>query len=280
MDQTVDLDVREDILHRRTRSSLRYYVAEARDRNHSPPLLFIHGAFCGGWIWARNFQPYFAQNGYTSYALDLRGRQGVSSFLPSAHGLADYVADVEDLIAHLGVSPILIGHSLGGMVAQKLSALTPPPALALMASVPPEGLGLASWQLAFSNPLLFWNTATFAMSPTIGSTLVARDALFSKDAPDSIAYEVLSRAIPEAPRALMEAQLPLPSLPGFLGDTPVAVFGAADDMLIPISAVERTGQFYGVDPIIFENTGHAIMVDTRWRRVADHLLAWLATLQS
>ena len=39
----------------------------------STPLLFVHGAWHGAWCWEENFLPYFAQAGYHSHALDLRG---------------------------------------------------------------------------------------------------------------------------------------------------------------------------------------------------------------
>lgn len=277
MDQHVDIDVAVKTLQRRSRSALQFYVAEGSGKRQPRPLVFVHGAFCGGWIWGRYFQPFFAKHGFDSYAIDLRGRRSISPFIPTPHGLADYAADVEDLIDHLGIEPILIGHSLGGLVAQKVSAVKRPHALALLASVPPEGMSFASWQMALSNPLLFWNTATFAMSPSMGSITVAREALFSPDAPDAVARDVLRRSSPEAPRALMEAQLPLACAPGYLSDIPVSVIGAMDDRLIPVSAVERTAQFHAVEPILFDQTGHALMVDTRWRAIAEHLLHWIKT---
>lgn len=275
LEHAFDVDVTVKTLQRRARSALQFYEARSEVKAHKRPIVFIHGAFCGGWIWGRYFQPFFAQHGFDSYAIDLRGRRSVSPFIPTPHGLSDYAADVEDLIEHLGIEPILIGHSLGGLVAQKVSAVQHPHALALLASVPPEGMTFASWQLALSNPLLFWNTATFAMSPSMGSVSVAREALFSPDAPDAVARDILRRSSPEAPRALMEAQLPLACAPGYLNGIPLTVMGASDDRLIPASAVERTAQFHGVKPVIFEDTAHALMVDTRWRAVAQHLLDWI-----
>ncbi|HEX9180581.1 MAG TPA: alpha/beta fold hydrolase, partial [Burkholderiales bacterium] len=37
------------------------------------PLLFVHGAFSAAWCWAEHFLPYFADRGYDSYAVSLRG---------------------------------------------------------------------------------------------------------------------------------------------------------------------------------------------------------------
>lgn len=40
--------------------------------SHSTPLLFIHGAWHGAWCWEK-FLSYFAEHGYESHALSLRG---------------------------------------------------------------------------------------------------------------------------------------------------------------------------------------------------------------
>ncbi|MEM9878035.1 MAG: hypothetical protein AAF862_02015, partial [Pseudomonadota bacterium] len=164
---------------------------------------------------------------------------------------------------------------LGGLIAQKLSALSAPLALALLASVPPEGLAISAWQMALSNPLLLWNTATFSISPQLSSVGLARDALFSADADEDLVNITLRQTSPEAPRALMEAQLPIAAAPGFLSGIPIMVLGAANDQLIPAGAVQRTADFHGVEPFIMRDLAHAVMVDTRWRRVADHLHDWL-----
>ena len=39
----------------------------------STPLLFVPGAFHGAWCWDVHFLDYFAQHGYTAYAVNLRG---------------------------------------------------------------------------------------------------------------------------------------------------------------------------------------------------------------
>jgi len=47
-------------------------VSDAR----STPILFVHGMWHAAWCWAEHFLPYFAQHGYVSHALSLRGHGG------------------------------------------------------------------------------------------------------------------------------------------------------------------------------------------------------------
>ena len=86
----------------------------------STPLLFVHGAWHGAWCWTEYFLPYFAEQGYRSHAIDLRGHgksEGANRLRWT--GITHYVSDVGQTIDQLGESPVLIGHSMGGLVVQK-----------------------------------------------------------------------------------------------------------------------------------------------------------------
>jgi pimeloyl-ACP methyl ester carboxylesterase len=121
------------------------------------PLLFVHGAFAGAWIWEPYFLPFFARQGYEAYALSLRGHG------PSDGGdglmnvrLRDYVADVEQIMNTLPAVPVVIGHSMGGVVVQHImhrhrDSL---PAAVLMASGPPHGMIGSFWNMLFERPAL------------------------------------------------------------------------------------------------------------------------------
>ena len=49
---------------------------EAVGDGHPTPILFVHGMWHAAWCWEEFFLPYFAQHGYESYALSLRGHGG------------------------------------------------------------------------------------------------------------------------------------------------------------------------------------------------------------
>ena len=109
-----------------------------------PPLLFLHGAFTGAWVWAEHFLPYMAAQGYATYAVSFRGH-GRSDGRESLwrYSLVDYVEDACRAIQAVGRSPVLIGHSMGGMVAQRCLGREALAGLVLMAAIPPEGRVIA-----------------------------------------------------------------------------------------------------------------------------------------
>jgi pimeloyl-ACP methyl ester carboxylesterase len=243
------------------------------------PLLFIHGAYSAAWIWDQHFLPYFADLGYPAHAVSLRGHgksEGRDGLLFAR--LRDYVADVEQAIATLPSAPILIGHSLGGMIVQKLMHQRSLPAAVLMASAPPHGMIPSMFGMAFTNPGLFREMALVqTFGPEIVNGLNVRQALFCDDTPDEDVTRYMHRFQPESTLVvldLMGLDLP-PSIPTL--DIPVLVIGAENDCFVFPGAVHATADTYQTRAEIFPGMAHAMMLDHNWRRVADHIAAWLET---
>ncbi|MEX2404985.1 MAG: alpha/beta hydrolase [Candidatus Paceibacterota bacterium] len=107
-------------------------------REHLLPLVLIHGSWGGAWMW-KKYATYFAENGWEVYALDLRGH-GKSGGKVAGATMEDYVADVHNVVeeALLG-SSVIIGHSMGGLVALMYSRDYDPAAvIAINPSSPKE----------------------------------------------------------------------------------------------------------------------------------------------
>ena len=83
-------------------------------------VVFVHGAWHGAWCWQDTFMPRFVQAGYAVYSLSLRGHgqsDGGESLRWSR--VADYVADLAAVTADMPNPPLLVWHSMFGLVVQK-----------------------------------------------------------------------------------------------------------------------------------------------------------------
>lgn len=247
---------------------------------NGPPLLFLHGSFTDARVWEVYFLPFFAQKGYEAHALSLRGH-GRSEGRPNLHiwRLADYVTDLAQAAAKLTQPPIIIGHSMGGMVVQKYLENSPRIAgVILMASVPPQGLLPSNLHMAMRHPFLFQQMALFSLlGPNYGSIDIMRRLLFSPDIPNAKLHEYFHYMQAESQVVSLDMMglNPLRLKPGQATNTPLLVLGAQRDTFISPALIRETARFYQAEHHILPNMAHAMMLEENWRDAADYLLSWI-----
>ncbi len=96
----------------------------------APPLLFIHGWCCDRTHWREQVMEFHAR--HRVVAADLRGH-GSSDKPDQDYGIGLFVDDVVWLCAEIGLDkPVIIGHSMGGVIAMNLVRKHPELARALV----------------------------------------------------------------------------------------------------------------------------------------------------
>lgn len=85
-----------------------------------PPLLFVHGAYTGSWMWSK-YIPHFISKGWKCYAMNMRSHYKSRVMDLTKVSFDDYLEDIKEFIAECGKSPIIIGFSMGGILSQKLA---------------------------------------------------------------------------------------------------------------------------------------------------------------
>jgi pimeloyl-ACP methyl ester carboxylesterase len=247
-------------------------------QEHRHPLLFVHGAFQGGWVWDEHFLDFFAERGFRTLALSLRGHGASAATKPlRLCSISDYVDDIASIADALTPWPILVGHSMGGFVVQRYLDDNPAPAAVLLASAPPRGHPRTLLALLRQRP---WNASRFALSGRPadlyrGAAADARAFFFGDEAPDGLVASAVERFQPESTRALV-VDMGLGAL--FRKSriaAPVLVIGAEQDALYPPRDVHATAAYYGTEPIIIPNIGHEVMLEPGWPKVAECILSWL-----
>ena len=111
----------------------------------SKTIVFIHGLFMNNKTWD-HWKTYFEAQGYTCYAPAHPKHEGEPAALRAnppagleAVQFQDWIGQLETLIDGLPEKPILIGHSFGGLTAQKLAESGRAEAAILISSAPPKG---------------------------------------------------------------------------------------------------------------------------------------------
>jgi len=239
----------------------------------TPPLLFIHGIAHGAWCFEENWLPAAAAKGFASYAVSLRGHGGSGgSRTLSRTLLRNYVHDVMQTITELPQPPVLVGHSMGALVAQLVADRYSPRGLVLLTPAPLTGSTPNLWHIAKQRP-------ASAGAAVVGRTLpMTADQLFPGLDP-ATAQRYVSRLGRESP--LVQYQLLGRRRIGPVRG-PVMVAGTRSDSLVRVQDVERTAAAYGVKPTWLTRAdgsamGHDVMLDAGWDIALDQVLDFVTS---
>jgi pimeloyl-ACP methyl ester carboxylesterase len=252
-----------------------------------PPLLFIHGSYHGAWCYAEHFLPFFSALGYDAAALSLRGHAG--SDAPAGDAVAgtlrSHAEDVLSVAGTLGRSPVLVGHSFGGLVVQQLLQKDVSIAgAALLCSVPPEGNGGIAKRMMFSRPGQAMRvTYAFISRAFETDAALCRDTFFSPSLPEAELRRFQAAIARNGKTRLLDLRqlnndLPVPRPKKRV---PMLVIGAELDAVVDAQAVRDTAAWVGAQPpVVIAGCGHDAMLDAAWRDTADALAAWLDTIST
>ena len=255
---------------------LEIIVKEPVSDKCSTPILFIHGMWHSAWSWSENFLPYFAKCGYLSSTLSLRGHGNSKSNKELRWiSLADYVADVRKAVAQMEKPPILIGHSMGGMIIQKYLESHQAPAAILLAPIPYKGLFSTTLRILRRYPLSFLKSnLKLSLQPVIATSAQYSELLFSENTPQEKINEYFSRTQDDSYRAFIDMlflNLPRPQRI----KTPMLVLGAGKDRVISAREIETTARAYNAQAEFFPDVAHSMILEPGWQPVAERIISWL-----
>ena len=241
-------------------------------------IVMAHGAFCGGWAFDR-FRAPFEAAGYAVDCPDLRGHGEADA--PGALAgvsMADYADDVARLCEACDEPPVLIGHSMGGLVAQLAARRAPVRALVLLAPSPPWGVASGTLEeaaTAFGVQLL-GPFAAGVLEPDRG--LMRRYSLDRMQPAEGKA--VAKRLRPESARAVREAltwwtdPFMTTSLgPGRLAIPSLVIVGERDVVHSPATG-RAVAERIGAELHIAPGMSHWLIGEPGWEQVAGRALDW------
>lgn len=252
---------------------------------HAYPLLFIHGAGGTSQYW-QNYLLYFADKGWEVFAMNLRGH------FPSDREealvqvtLEDYLDDVEKVIHGLDINGCaLIGHSLGGLIAQKTAEnIDSIKALITMASAPPFGVAAMDMNmnmsmdmnndLPYSGQLVKTMWGMMNMKPVKPTFMMAEKTVLNNIAPEE-RQTVFDMCVAESLYVGYQVAQGFPVYPSQI-KCPKLVIGCVKDVLAPASMQKSLADFLKADYIEYQQFAHLPMLEAGWKKSADDIRNWL-----
>jgi len=257
----------------------------------STPVMFVHGL----WLHARSWDSWIDHFGEAGYQASAPGWPGDPDTVEGArshpdaiadHGIDDVVAHYASLIGALPTRPILIGHSFGGMIAQRLlgeelaagaiaidaaqiKGVLPLPLSALKATLP-----------VFKNPAnkhravsLTAEQFRFAFGNAVPQE--ESDALFAR-----WAIPAPGRPLFEAAAANFNPHSPAKVATDNQSRGPLLLIMGGQDHTVPEAVTKATLKQYRhseatTDILELPDRAHSLTIDHGWQEVADACLKWL-----
>ncbi|MCL6649399.1 MAG: alpha/beta hydrolase [Chloroflexi bacterium] len=248
-------------------------------------LLFIHGANHTGLCWEHlpdgrpGWVGSFRQAGYTVYTVDLpgHGRSPLPEDFPTLR-LDRAVTAVQELLTRVGPA-VLVGHSMGGHVLDRVVATAAPEVRAQVAAAvlvapvsPPD--------LVRGGPPPILEQEAVRLERERARALFASSDRF----PRAHFENYFSSLVPESPASYNDFQQPgrvPPVGAGAYAGIPALVVGAEQDF-IPEENWRRRAEYFGMEFVMLGRDwdlpgyGHMLMLEDSEGAVARRLQHWLA----
>jgi pimeloyl-ACP methyl ester carboxylesterase len=222
--------------------------------------------------------PWFAREGFECYALSRRGRGVLPP--PNAAGVTfgDYVDDTRRVLATLDEPAIFVGHSVGGLIAQKLAEDGLGIAAVLVAPLAPKDVLTLRARLQIPRSALpFW-LKTFPAIVSgrpwkLGYADVERVLL--NCLPEGERRQAYDTFLPESGLLSREVVQGVP-IDASRVRCPVLCLSGREDAVVPVTLVRSVARKYGADILEYEHHGHLLMREPGWEAIAADVLTWLS----
>jgi pimeloyl-ACP methyl ester carboxylesterase len=256
-------------------------------RNSSKTILFITGAFVSNHCWDQ-WKLYFENKGYQTCAPawpnkdapaeELRNRQpdaAIASMTLAA--LIEYYAEIA---ASMPERPVIIGHSIGGLITQLLLQRNLGSAGIAIHSVPPQGI--MSFKLSFLRagwgPLGYFTPVSESFMMSFRQWQYA----FTNGLPLKVQKEgYYDLAIPESKQIVRDTITKVAHVDFQRPHPPLLLISGTEDHTIPASLNFSNFRKYKSSGSVtdykkFEGRTHYVLSQAGWEEIAGYIHNWLS----
>lgn len=239
-----------------------------------PTIVFVHGAWHGPWCWD-GWSTTARAAGYPTATLTLPAHDRPGSPKRIWARMRSYEAHVRTVVNSIDGPVVVVGHSMGGYVAQRLLEDAPAhvAGVVLVASVPRRGVAGAVLRLLRRAPgPTLRALLTFDLYQVCRSESLTRRSFFSRSTPDDVVSACHARLQNESylafPPMLLRSSHPAPP------DVPVMVLGAEADALFSVRSERRLARTHGTTLQLVPG-GHDVMLDVTADGALHLVLDWV-----
>ncbi len=255
------------------------------------PVIFIHGLWLHATSWAP-WEDFFGEAGYDTVAPGWPGDQDTVELARANpdtvanHGIDDVTEHYANVIESLPAPPILIGHSVGGMIAEKLLGMNKGAAAIGIDAAQIKGVLRLPLSALHATLPVFKNPANKhkALSLTAEQFRYSFGNAISEEESNELhakwAVRSTGRPLFEAAAAGVSPHSPDKVDTDNQDRGPLLLTMGGKDHTVPESITKSTLKQYRhseakTNLVEFEDRGHSLTIDSGWSEVAEACVAWL-----
>jgi pimeloyl-ACP methyl ester carboxylesterase len=211
--------------------------------------------------------------GYSVHAPPMPGREPIDDAVLASTGIDEWFAVALDAYDGIGEPAIVVGHSMGGLLTQKLAAARNPRAAVLLASVPPG----VSWPRLRSLPHLFPLVPKIvAGKPFLPSARTMREVPLST-LPAAEQDTLIPRLVRDSGRVFREISMGAAATRVTASEVtcPVLCVSGGSDRNVAPWISRRIAKRYGAEHQVHPGKPHWIIAESVLDEVAPPVLEWL-----
>ena len=232
-----------------------------------PTIVLIHGAWHGSWCWDK-VATSLRENGFEVVVPDLPGHEQPGSSARIWNRTSDYVSHVEGLLDDISRPTLLVGHSMGGLIVQRVLEQRDVDGAVLVASVPRRGAIGAVARLLKRHPgQVIEAISSLSLWPMVATDERARELFFAEGTDEDAIVEAASKLQNESFIAFLSmlARWPRPRTV----NTPITVVAATQDQVFTLAEQHDLAQAYGQQVAHEIDAGHDIMLEPAWPELVE-----------
>ncbi len=234
-----------------------------------PTIVLVHGAWHGSWCWD-DVAAALRSAGYEVLVPDLPGHETPGSSARFANSLGSYVEHVDQLVESIDGDVVLVGHSMGGLVTQRVCEGRTVAHAVLVASIPRKGAGGALGRLAQNHPeQLFEAAKSLSLWPLVATDERVRGHFFGSGASSEAVESAGSRMQNESLVAFVSMILRWPRPENVT--SPVSVVAATQDGIFTLAEQADLAKTYGTE-LVQIDCGHDIMLEPQHTELVELII--------
>ncbi|MGY0393276.1 alpha/beta hydrolase [Bizionia sp. KMM 8389] len=243
-------------------------------------VIFIHGAWSTGAVW-NNYKAHFSEKEYKTLSPTFSYHTTKQNDFLIGVSMEDYVNEIKDIVSSLNNPPIIVAHSMGCIIAQRLAMegliekmilIAPPANYGMMP--PAESRKSVKWVNDVAHLKLNVTKPTFEQA--VNGMLHNLPETKQKEVYSKMTYESglvmkemiwIKNIFGKKPNKIKYSKI----------DVPILIVSGGMDNASPVKIAEKLSKKYKLNSEIkvFEKNAHWMMEENNWLEIVDYITDWI-----